>query len=94
LLFLVFLVALGYVAFVAFNTGNPKYLAYPFDSNKQQCGYSPGYEGYPYIFITEYDASLIFVCVKDCPSSDTSVIDCKIGGKVQDCSNLTPYTTE
>jgi hypothetical protein len=39
------------VAYIAFHTGNPEYLAYPFDSVGKQCGYSPGYENYPYIYI-------------------------------------------
>jgi hypothetical protein len=39
----VFLAALGYVAYIAFNTGNPEYLVYPFDSAGNQCGYTTGY---------------------------------------------------
>jgi hypothetical protein len=54
LIFIVFLVALGYVASIAFNTGNPEYLVYPFDKAGNQCGHTPGYEDYPYIYIGQY----------------------------------------
>jgi hypothetical protein len=40
---MVFLVGVGYIAIIAFTTGNPEYLVYPFDSNGNQCGFTPGY---------------------------------------------------
>jgi hypothetical protein len=43
---------LGYIAHLGFSTGNPEYLAYPFDSDRNQCKFSPGLENYPFIFIT------------------------------------------
>ena len=36
-LFLVFIGVMVYISIVAFTTGNPKYLAYPFDSEGKQC---------------------------------------------------------
>jgi uncharacterized membrane protein YagU involved in acid resistance len=91
---LVFLVGVGYVAIIAFNTGNPEYLVYPFDSSRNQCGFSPGYQDYPYIFIGEYNLSITYVCTKQCPLNDTSSIDCKINGVVTDCSLLKSYATQ
>jgi hypothetical protein len=38
------------IAIIAFRQGNPKLLAAPIDPDGKICGYSPGYEHYPYIF--------------------------------------------
>ena len=43
MIFLVFIGLLVYIAIVAFTTGNPKYLAYPFDSEGNQCHMDEGY---------------------------------------------------
>lgn len=96
ILFIVFLGALGYIAYIAFNTGNPKYLAYPFDSEGNQCKLDPGYEDYPYIFISAEVASTssIFVCVKECPTSANSTIECA-GSLGPDCtSRVEMYATK
>jgi hypothetical protein len=90
------LAVLGYIAFVAFNTGNPKYLAYPFDSEGKQCKLEPGYEDYPYIFISAdlASASPIFVCVKECPAAANSTIECA-GTIGQNCtSKVELYATK
>jgi hypothetical protein len=42
-LFVVLLGVLGYVAVVAFGRGDPRYLAYPFDSEGNQCYLDLGY---------------------------------------------------
>lgn len=82
------------MAVIAFNTGNPEYLVYPFDSTNNQCGYSPGYQDYPYIFIAEYNLNITYVCTKQCPVNDTSSIDCKTNGVVTDCNLLQSYATQ
>lgn len=98
LIFFVFLAGLGYIASVAFKTGNPEYLVYPFDSDGKQCKLDPGYEDYPYIFISYKLAAItekVFVCVKECPLASNSTIDCKAGTFVQDCNTeLDIYATK
>lgn len=59
-----FLAAMGYVAVLAFNQGNPEYLVYPFDSNANQCGFTQGYEDYPYVYIGYYNFKVIYLCTK------------------------------
>lgn len=96
LLFLVFLGGLGYVASIAFTTGRPEYLVYPFDSAGSQCGYTSGYESYPYIYITSYNLKLEFVCVASCPNVDGAILDCKMNPAFPfaQCSDLiTTYAT-
>ena len=55
---------MGYVAVLAFNQGTPEYLVYPFDSNANQCGFTSGYEDYPYVYIGQYNLKVIYVCTK------------------------------
>ena len=94
MLFVLLIGGVVYVAVLAFQSGNPEYLIYPFDSSDQQCKFSPGYEDYPYIYIGSYKGEANFVCVKHCPAKDAADgrdLDCKIGpkSKLTACSDLT-----
>ena len=46
-----FLGAMGYMIGYGFVNGNPYMLVAPLDSNNQFCGYSPGLEGYDYLYL-------------------------------------------
>lgn len=76
-----------------YSAGNPwEYMA-PIDADRNICGYSPGYEDYPDLFIADILAAIndpteIFkygVCVKECPSSADSTIECMPTQEVQTC---------
>lgn len=87
---MVFIGALGYVAYIAFHTGNPEYLAYPFDKAGNQCGFTPGYENYPYIYIGQFNFEPYFVCVSSCPTTNHTTLDCKLdpGLAITSCSDI------
>jgi hypothetical protein len=41
---LIFIAGMGYVAYIGYSTGHPKYLAAPFDQTGKQCSYAEGYQ--------------------------------------------------
>ena len=56
---------MGFVAYLGFTTGDPRYLASPFDEDGKQCKYD--YPGYEKIFISYFNknqSDISFVCVK------------------------------
>ncbi len=58
---------MGYVAVKAYQTGDPSLLASPFDESKNQCGVKEGFEDYPKVYISNFNANksnITFVCVK------------------------------
>lgn len=94
IIFIAFLAGLVYIGFLGYSSGNPEYLVYPFDSDRLQCKFSPGYEDYPYIFITvDPFKGLRYVCVKSCPSSENSTLDCKLNNSTTSCDTLLVYPT-
>ena len=75
---MIFMTGLGYV------NGSPGELLAPIESNNQICGYSPGTEGYPYLYIYDVTSALTppfdffgyTTCVQSCPSTATSDLVC------------------
>ena len=53
------------------------------------CGYSVGYEEYPYLYwpIPIEDYLQTSVCVKQCPSSKEELIECSPNAFVKACKN-------
>jgi solute carrier family 44 (choline transporter-like protein), member 2/4/5 len=77
LLFVAFVAAWFTIGIYGFANGDPLLLTYPFDSYQHQCGrgvtsdYSYVYYPYPFPGYTTYRA-----CLKSCPTSSSSTLDC------------------
>lgn len=69
-------------------------LAAPFDSAGLQCGYSPGYENYPYGYFNSFNVKQ-FACINQCPESGLNGTDfqCIYNNTVFPCSNYGNYST-
>lgn len=69
-------------------------MAAPFDSSGKQCGYSPGYEAYPYGYYNSKNTSQ-FACINQCPEAGltNSSFQCILNGTVFPCSNYGNYST-
>lgn len=88
IIFFVFLVTWGICGYAGFVEGNPKLLTYPFDHGGNQCGvpdtkledYKFIYYPFPITGCLKYS-----VCVKECPSSSSSSIDCFENDIYSDC---------
>jgi len=84
IIFSVFLLGMLISAIYGYAEGNPGKLIAPINGDSLICGYSPGQEDYPKLYIDNIvdaieDTSKVFtygVCVKECPDNADSVIDC------------------
>lgn len=93
LLFAVYWVGLVVIAVFAFQQGQPHLLAAPFDSTGYQCGYSPGYEGYPYVFFDRLNSSR-FCCIDSCPKvNNFSSSNCRFNNTSWSCALFGIYNT-
>ena len=97
LIFIVFLFGMGAVFFYGLAKGKLSNITIGWDADGQGCGYSGGYEEYPYLYWNmppeDYEAfkNLEFnelkktvndlmkkgVCVKTCPKTAASAVECK-----------------
>lgn len=94
ILYLAFWAGLIVVAIVAFSRGHPHLLAAPFDSSGLQCGYSHGYEKYPYGFYNINNFSQ-FACISSCPETASQVVSlaCINGNVTFNCADYGSYAT-
>jgi choline transporter-like protein 2/4/5 len=84
LFFFAFLCGMGFMTAIGYINGSPGELLAPIDSNNQICGYSPGTEGYPYLYIYDVTSALMppvdffgyTTCVQSCPETATSPLEC------------------
>lgn len=81
IIFTAFILAWFAIGFYGFSNGDPLLLTYPFDSNENQCGKPDGdAEDYPYVYypfpVPGINTLKYRVCVKDCPETSSSTIDC------------------
>jgi len=84
LVFFAFIVGMFWATIYGYVKGNPGKLIAPIDGDENICGYTPGYEDYPMLYVDDIvDASLnptsVFsysVCVKNCPDSADDPIEC------------------
>jgi len=94
IVFLAFLGGMGTATVYGYINGNPGKLIAPIDGNEMICGYSPGYEDYPKLYIDDItdaanNPTTVFsygVCVKSCPTSATDPIECKTTTTITDCT--------
>ena len=99
LVFMAFIVGMGWAVIYGYVNGNPGKLVAPIDGDGSICGYDPGYEDYPYLYLDNIvtaagDAHNAFsygVCVKDCPDSADDAVECHPTKKNPAC---TPDTGE
>jgi solute carrier family 44 protein 1 (choline transporter-like protein) len=93
LLFAIYWVGLIVVAVFAFQQGQPHLLAAPFDSTGYQCGYSPGYENFPYALFNQSNSSQ-FCCVDFCPKiNNFSTSNCRYDNQSIACPLFGLYNT-
>lgn len=85
LTWLIFLGAMIGCSVYGYINGSPGKLLSPLDADGNFCGYSEGFEAYPYMYA--YDINIVSggvndlyasaTCVKTCPTKDSGKIDCK-----------------
>ena len=94
LIFVVFLGGMGALTYYGYAHGDPNKLVSPIDGDGKICGWSEGYEDYPYLFIADITEAAgpttnIFeygVCVKECPKTRDDPVECKPTKEVKSCS--------
>ena len=93
IIFMAYLVLMVYISIHGFAKGDLDKIAQPFDSDGNPCG-EGDFGDYHYLYIndpTSTDFSDNTVCVKKCPKSDTSTVDCKPNTDITDCSKINVY---
>ena len=95
------------LAFYGYINGNPWKLIAPIDGESRICGYTEGLEDYGHLYLGKIDEAAaptslgtfdVFnygVCVKECPTEKTEVVECVPTTKVPQCQPATgmEYTT-
>ncbi|KAL4450362.1 hypothetical protein ABPG74_009068 [Tetrahymena malaccensis] len=74
-IFTLFIVLTGVIAFLGMSTGNPAILAQPFDMDSQPCGVQENAD-YPLIYFPSPKSLKKNVCVKSCPNTNSTSVDC------------------
>lgn len=93
ILYLAFWAGLIVIAVVAFTRGNPDYIIYPFDSTGSQCGISPGYQNFKYVYFNQFDTKQ-FCCIDSCPTiSNFTNSNCRWGNANIPCASFGIYNT-
>lgn len=95
IIFAAFLVGMIWATIYGYVNGNPGKLIAPIDGDKMICGYSPGYEDYPKLYIGDIveaagDSGNVFqygVCVTDCPETADDSVDCIPTDLVTTCTS-------
>ena len=97
IIFIVFAAAVVAISIYGYFNGNPYKLFSGLDGDGNFCGYSSGYENYKYLYFWKVDTTDLWsyaVCVSECPTSNSTSIDCMTTSYVSDCnSNATYYDT-
>lgn len=73
IIFIAFLVSLGWATVWGFTNGNTAKITAPIDGDNKMCGY-PNFESNTYLYFTKIDANILEVfknsiCVNECPSN-------------------------
>lgn len=90
---IIFLAATGFAIFLAiygFSKGNLKNIMQPYDSSGKPCG-KDGKEDYKYLYLTTVNPkewTKKNACVKNCPESSESSVECSTNGQITDCGQL------
>jgi hypothetical protein len=100
LVFIAFVISMGYVTFIGFTEGNIKKLIAPLDGDHKFCGIREGYEEYENLYIADFTQTTVngifgsAVCVKECPKLATDAVDCKPTATIADCKPVEPYPSK
>ena len=83
------------LSFIGYIAGEPWKLIAPIDADRNICGWTDGYQDYPYLMIGKIDEAAspsdlfdVFdygVCVKECPTTKDQTIECKPTEEVTYC---------
>lgn len=95
LIFLVFTGGTFYIAHYSFNNGDPVRLTTPYDPDHKACGVDER-KDYPLIYFVSPTPNTLWrtVCVKSCPISNSSTLECFPNSVVKNCSKLISTDTE
>lgn len=87
ILFCVYWVGMLYLGYQGYKHGDPSKLAIPYDPDHHACGVDPGYEDYGKIYFVAPTPKTLHrtVCVSECPTNQTKVLDCKVNSQVKTC---------
>ena len=94
ILFIAFIVAMGFCTSIGFKNGNVNRLMAPLDSSDNFCGETTGFESYKYLYLqdlSQASAIAIFnsgLCVKKCPTAKDEVMEGKANNETTDVSSL------
>jgi hypothetical protein len=85
------LAAIGCAGY-GFANGDPSKIGQTYDVDGNACGKEAA-ANFPYLFFNnpQSDLSTNNACVKSCPESSSSSIECLTNSQVTNCGNLTPY---
>lgn len=96
------LIFIGYTVFSAYmiiygwSKGNLDNLAQPYDADGFKCG-KDDYLDYEYVFVNEPLSTNVVesaICVKKCPTDETTSLECMPTTQYASCSDLTPYESK
>jgi len=95
LLFVAFLGGLIAVAGYGISMGNPNLIGRGYDQDGKICGYTSGYEDYPYLYFTVPKSGYLnqTLCVKTCPLDTNSWIDCRTTTEITTCNGTNNQVT-
>lgn len=91
ILFLCFILFIAAVSIFSYIQGDTNKIAQVIDSDQKICGENER-ANYPYIYVNDPFSMKFYentVCVKSCPSTDKSKIECFANNDVKKCSDLT-----
>jgi hypothetical protein len=83
MIFLAFIVGMGWCTFYSFNNGNIKKLTAPMNGDHDFCGFGSR-KGYPKLYITNFATTNVMtimksgVCVKECPKKAKVKMACAL----------------
>jgi solute carrier family 44 (choline transporter-like protein), member 2/4/5 len=98
--FFAFLCLMAFMTGYGYVNGQPDMLLAPVDKNGDICGYTEGFQNYPYLYIYDitgaldypYDLTGMTTCVTECPTTMDQTLDCE-NQAMCDRSSYTRYTT-
>ena len=91
MIFLAYLGCMGFLGWYGHANGDPNKLIAPVDGALNLCGFTPGFEDYKKLYITDFSSlniNEIFssaVCVKTCPQEYPFELDCAPNDNVASC---------
>jgi len=58
-IFIVFAAGMGFVSYHGFQNGEPRILTSPLDADGNLCGFSSGFEDYPYLYYAIEETTIL-----------------------------------